>query len=1096
MHGSDEKAYRLFGAALVIWLCGIIYGSFIPFHFHPYSFAHALARFGHVPWLRLGEADRADWVANLLLYMPLSFFAAAAFLPRLSDAGRMGATVAIFVASVVIAVAVEFGQVYFPGRTVSLNDIMAESLGAGLGLTVWWWVGGRVGRAVEIVRERKSGLGRTLLTIYAVGYLVLSLYPYDFVASPSELEAKLTSGSVGLVYASKARGGLVEGMVKLAAEILAAAPLGMWLYLGRAGTRVRGLGRVTLLGGILGCVIEGAQLFTVSGITQGLSVVTRAIGVGGGYYALTVFDRGGLERIRPWTHLTIKLLLFPYIAFILLVNSFHASHWLPWAEAIRRLGHVHFMPFYYYYFTAETHAMFSFLAVAALYLPVGVAVWAWRWGANGTSGERFLIWVTVSVAGAAGVLGEAIKLFAAGKHPDPTDVLIAIAAAVVGYWVCRVVEDQGRADSNGPVASYTRRDENPTGHAAGTMVQPAASPGSLGAWKILAGMPVLLYVAYAALDYPLGAGGMLGILVFYGAVLWVYPTAWIILLPALLPLLAFAMWTGRFFLDEFDVFLLVTLVVGWWRAPAPGESLSTRRLPRVLLAVVGLSYFIGLIHGLLPLHPIGPNSFSNLYSHYNALRTVKGALWALCLVPLVRRYWSSGVNVPRLFSAGMAIGVIGVVGFVLWERFTFSGLFNFANQYRVTGPFQEMHTGGAYIEGYLVTALPFVGFFLLTERNIWGRLLCMALMAGGTYAVLVTFSRGGYVAFAAVVVLLTVAVVKRGSRQRRTWIPRLILPVALVIVVGAVATPILEGPFIQSRFQHIKKDFGVRQTHWLDTISMMNPGAVTSALGMGLGRFPETFFWRNREGIWPATYRYKTQGGNVFLNLGSGNSLYLDQFVAVQPHHTYTVGVDARSKTPNAVLDIPVCEKWMLDSFHCVWNAINVGAGDGRWKHYQVTFNSNNVRGERWYAKRPVKLTLYDARGVIDVDNVSLIDGAGKNLVANGDFSHGNDHWLFFTDNHLPWHVKNLWLQIYFDQGWLGVLAIAAVVVVAIGRLTTGMIRGDAFAAVLLASLVGYLLVGVFGSLVDEPRFLLLFWLVISLGLLLRHGPKPVIRSR
>ena len=126
---------------------------------------------------------------------------------------------------------------------------------------------------------------------------------------------------------------------------------------------------------------------------------------------------------------------------------------------------------------------------------------------------------------------------------------------------------------------------------------------------------------------------------------------------------------------------------------------------------------------MLPWQPPDANSFINYYSQYNSLRIVKGALWAFLSVGLLRRMVLSEIDIKRPLTIGMVIGLVLTVSVILWERLTFSGLFNFSSDYRVTGPFSSMHTGGAYIECFLVIATPFLVLLVLQARNWAGRLL-------------------------------------------------------------------------------------------------------------------------------------------------------------------------------------------------------------------------------------------------------------------------------------------------------------------------------------------------------------------------------------
>src|SRR5262245_52270613 len=51
----------------------VVYGSLVPFDFHGRPLDAAWRTFQQAPWLVLGIDSRADWVANLLLYIPLGF---------------------------------------------------------------------------------------------------------------------------------------------------------------------------------------------------------------------------------------------------------------------------------------------------------------------------------------------------------------------------------------------------------------------------------------------------------------------------------------------------------------------------------------------------------------------------------------------------------------------------------------------------------------------------------------------------------------------------------------------------------------------------------------------------------------------------------------------------------------------------------------------------------------------------------------------------------------------------------------------------------------------------------------------------------------
>ena len=49
----------------------------------------------------------------------------------------------------------------------------------------------------------------------------------------------------------------------------------------------------------------------------------------------------------------------------------------------------------------------------------------------------------------------------------------------------------------------------------------------------------------------------------YAVLLWFRPTCWLLVVPAALPVLDFAPWTGRLIFDEFDLMIMLTLAVTW-----------------------------------------------------------------------------------------------------------------------------------------------------------------------------------------------------------------------------------------------------------------------------------------------------------------------------------------------------------------------------------------------------------------------------------------------------------------------------------------------------------------------------------------------------
>lgn len=1070
---NDHDQHLNLSLAALLYSAFVVYGSLIPFDFHPRPIEDAWHKFLHMQYVLLDLGARADWVANILLYIPLSFLASAV----LADAGRSGLLlgarwIIVFAACAALAVGVEFAQMFFAPRTVSLNDIVAELFGTLAGIVVWE-VWGR--QMLDLwSRFRSGGIGtiRAAFITYALGYLLLSLFPYDFVVSAAEFMQKLQSDHTALILVQAGCGRALVCGSKLLIEVIAVVPLGFLLSLLVDRSRTVSYLRAFLAGMLLGGLIEGAQLFVNSGISQGISVLTRGMGI---LFGVALHQVRCSELLLRHRHLLRPLLLLgviPYVVTLAWLNGWLSVSWSDLDQALVSFAQVRWMPFYYHYYVTETAALLSAMAFAAMYAPMGVGWWAWEFGRGYTTGTA-----TLRVAMGAALLAavvEAGKLFLPGKHPDSTDVLIAACAAVIAYQIAVHFQRSGSDvyKARKFVSRQTDVGESPTIVRAGILAW-------VGAAALLALVGVVVSI------HPLPGPWLLLGLGVYGCVIWRNPTLTLPAVLTLLPILNFAPWTGWVLLDEFDLLVGVTLAVHLLK---PRDLQRDRGSPLKFGWVIGLlavSFIISAAVGLMPLQPFGADALSGYLSSYNSLRAFKGFLWACALLPIMASQSNLGGKFENRIVAGIAVGLCAVSAVAVWERFVFSGLFNFSNDYRITATFPEMHTGGAFAEGYLVMVIPFTVAWIAFRPSMARIVLGTLLFAASSYALAVTFARAGYLGYAGAIFVLGIALTIHWMRQRARKPGRLAIATILALAGMAVLIPIVTGSYMQSRFATTKTDIAVRTHHWSQVIEMMDSSPVTALFGMGLGSFPKTYLYKGPLGSLPATFSYQREGDNGFVRLGSGRTLYLGQRVSVRGGENYTLSLDVRSSDEKATLTAQVCEKSELYSFQCEWRTLPATTGPGEWQHHEVTINSKNVGQRSWYARRPVVLSLHKsgAGAAVEADNVRLLDGSGRDLVANGDFSRGGDRWYFATDDHLPWHIKHLWVQMYFDQGLAGLLAFGIIVVIALGRLTAGAWRGDLFSATLLAALCGFLLVGLFDSLFDAPRLTTFFFLLLFLAL-------------
>jgi VanZ family protein len=432
--GHSRKIYFFAGLA---YLAFVVYGSLLPLDFRPRPLEVALRDFYHIRYLRLGADSRADWIANILLYIPLAYL----WLGAQSGDGhiflRAFQSTLVFCFCVALSVAIEFTQQFFPPRTVSLNDLIAEVLGAGVGIILWWSSGQRLRRLFELVMAQGRGAAYAGAVLYSTAYLVFSLFPFDFLISAQEFSRKLAGDYFSWLPSSSRCGEGLRCGAKLIAEAVAVAPLGLllsFLSQKREWALVKSGARV---GFWLGLMIESLQLFIASGVSLAVSVLTRAVGVAGGAAAGEL-----LRRAHPWPLLYLLAPWMPlagviYIALLFAVTLAGKGPMLSINQGLERLNEIYFLPFYYHYYTTESVAMTSLISVTSMFLPIGVMFWVWRVVRIREFVGRGAFQAAL-VSGLIAALAEAGKLFFRGTRPDPTNVIIAAAAGAIGFVVISI----------------------------------------------------------------------------------------------------------------------------------------------------------------------------------------------------------------------------------------------------------------------------------------------------------------------------------------------------------------------------------------------------------------------------------------------------------------------------------------------------------------------------------------------------------------------------------------------------------------------------------------------------------------------------------
>lgn len=592
-----------------------------------------------------------------------------------------------------------------------------------------------------------------------------------------------------------------------------------------------------------------------------------------------------------------------------------------------------------------------------------------------------------------------------------------------------------------------------------------------------------------------------------------HPGLWLFVVPASLPVLNFSPWTGWLVFEEFDLLLLGALAGGYGRLSCSSHAGEGARIParlQVLAVLLGGFGLLSLYRGFADAGGYSFDWFAGYADALNSWRLFKSLGFALLFLPLLQQeVRASRLLASRRLAAGMVAGQAVVTLAILWERAAFPGLLDFATPYRTVALFWEMHVGGAAIDAYLALTAPFVAWAVLAARRPIPWMAAAVLAMLSAYACLTTFSRGVYLAVAASLVLLVV--LRRtqqsdfnvrtffhtlGRRHRpEGWRTRagLLLLLALVAEVAAVMTA---GSFMTSRLARTERDLGSRIAHWRHGLALLE-GPSDWLLGKGLGRLPKNYATQVPQGKFSGdANRHDVQlpgsRTNAFVAvqgpglLGKWGALYaLTQRVSLSWRSGYRVRLEVRVQNKTAIY-LALCERHLLYDGNCQTAFIHVTPVSGTWQTLAVSLQGPALTGGPWYAPRLGLFTLsvINANGVADIDNVSLTGPIPKELLENGHFVQGLAHWFPVAQRYfLPWHIDNLFLEVLIERGVVGLLLFLVLMMYALWHLMAGRVRSEALSPYLAAALFGVLAVGLVSSVMDVPRvaFLLHLLTVFSL---------------
>lgn len=454
-HGDASPATRRWLLGLsVAYLIFVVYGSLVPLSFQPMPWALALDRFSAIPYLQLGIDSRADWVANVLLFIPLSFLWATVLWPGRGAGGAAFTAVLVIGAAAVLSVTIEFTQVFFPPRTVSINDIVAENLGALIGALIHAWQRQRFCRWMDRLPLIQGTLALTqhALWVYLLVLFGYGLLPLDLTISPVEIYHKWRQGKVVIVPFTAAYRDTAHRVYDLVTDALVWLPVALLWRASGQRSRSSALGLVVATATLL----ELLQLLVYSRVTDTTDIVTAAIGalLAG---ALNPFGASGPSTDRAAAR-PLRQASWPWVlAAIGWLGVLALVFWYPFDFHVERgflrdrVDGLSWVPFNTYYQGSEFRAATEVLHKTLFLAPLGVLLGGWARSLSPASSPALVRGCAWSSMLATALAIEAGQLLLPGKSADITDVMLELLGALAGFQCSHWVAQHLGASSPGQV---------------------------------------------------------------------------------------------------------------------------------------------------------------------------------------------------------------------------------------------------------------------------------------------------------------------------------------------------------------------------------------------------------------------------------------------------------------------------------------------------------------------------------------------------------------------------------------------------------------------------------------------------------------------
>ena len=344
-------------------------------HLVPIEPAEALRRLSHMQLVAHGSDQRADWMGNLVMLVPLGFLVVGWLSPGHRRWIPVAAAIGAFMLCLGFILAVKYTQLYFPPRTVTLNYVIAQSLGAIAGIALF-------GVMRSPLTEVGRGVGRLeslriALRVYTALLVLFMLMPLDFALNVDDITRQLDRLPDTLGALSGEGRPLIVRLAVWFASILATAPIGALLtlvgrgrvYVGRSVSAAAWMGLFGMF-----CVYM-ATTMVISGSASLPAVGLRTLGITLGAWFMHWLTRQEPDVLRDDLGDLVPWAVPIYLATLFAANGLLSLDWIGPGTAAADFYHLGLLPLFNYYIVSKAQAAMNIVAHVAMYAPIGIMTW-------------------------------------------------------------------------------------------------------------------------------------------------------------------------------------------------------------------------------------------------------------------------------------------------------------------------------------------------------------------------------------------------------------------------------------------------------------------------------------------------------------------------------------------------------------------------------------------------------------------------------------------------------------------------------------------------------------------------------------------------